>query len=79
VGTRCGQLDPGVLLYMMETEKLSPKEISDILYKQSGLLGISGLSNDMRTLEAADTPEARDAIDYFVFRIRRAHGLARRD
>lgn len=74
MGTRCGQLDPGVLLYMMESEKLTAREISDILYKKSGLLGISGLSNDMRTLELADTPEAREAIDYFVFRIRRELG-----
>ncbi|MEM1312970.1 MAG: acetate/propionate family kinase [Pseudomonadota bacterium] len=74
MGTRSGQLDPGVLLYLMEQEGLSAAEISDLLYRRSGLLGLSGLSNDMRTLEAADTPEARQAIDYFVFRIRRELG-----
>lgn len=74
MGTRCGQLDPGVLLYMMEQEGMDAKAIADLLYKQSGLLGLSGLSNDMRELEASDRPEARDAIDYFVFRIRREIG-----
>jgi len=74
MGTRCGQLDPGVLLYMLEEEGLDAGQITDILYKRSGLLGLSGLSNDMRTLEAADTPEAEQAIEYFVFRIRRELG-----
>ena len=74
MGTRCGQLDPGVLLYLMEQEGMSVSEISDLLYKRSGLLGLSGLSNDMRTLEAAGTPEAEQAIDYFVFRVRRELG-----
>jgi acetate kinase len=74
MGTRCGQMDPGVVLYLMEQEGLGPQEISNLLYKQSGLLGLSGLSNDMRTLEAAGTPEALQAIDYFVFRIQREVG-----
>jgi acetate kinase len=74
MGTRCGQLDPGVLLYLMESEGMGAKEISDLLYKKSGLLGISGLSNDMRTLEASELPEAREAIDYFVFRVQREIG-----
>jgi acetate kinase len=74
MGTRCGQLDPGVVLYLMDQEGLSAKEISDILYKKSGLLGLSGLSNDMRELEAARTAEAAQAIDYFVFRIQRELG-----
>ena len=74
MGTRCGQLDPGVLLYLMDQRGMSAKEISDLLYKQSGLLGLSGLSNDMRTLEAAGTPEAIQAIDYFVFRCQREVG-----
>lgn len=74
MGTRSGQVDPGVLLYMMQQEKLSPEEIADILYKKSGLLGLSGLSNDMRVLEASDDPKAREALDYFVFRIRRELG-----
>ncbi|MBK1634616.1 acetate/propionate family kinase [Rhodovulum adriaticum] len=74
MGSRCGQLDPGVLLYMLMNEGMTPKEIEDVLYRQSGLLGLSGLSNDMRTLEAAGTEPAREAIDYFVFRIRRELG-----
>jgi acetate kinase len=74
MGTRCGQLDPGVLLYLMDQKGLSAKAISDLLYKQSGLLGLSGLSNDMRTLEAAGTREAGEAIDYFVFRCQREVG-----
>jgi acetate kinase len=76
MGTRCGQLDPGVVLYMLE-QGMSAPEITNILYKESGLKGLSGLSADMRELEDADTVEARQAIEYFVFRIRReAGGLA---
>ncbi len=74
MGTRCGQLDPGVVLYLMEHEGMSAAEISDLLFKRSGLLGLSGISNDMRTLEASDAPEAAEAIDYFVFRVRRELG-----
>lgn len=74
MGTRCGQLDPGVLLYLMDQEGLTSREISDLLYKESGLKGLSGLSNDMRLLEASDAREAAEAIDYFVFRIRRELG-----
>lgn len=74
MGTRCGQLDAGVLLYLMDQRGMTAAEISDLLYKKSGLLGLSGLSNDMRTLESADTPEAEQAIDYFVFRAQREVG-----
>lgn len=74
MGTRCGQLDPGVLLYLMDQEGMSASEISDLLFKRSGLLGLSGLSNDMRTLEKADTHETRQAISYFTFRLRRELG-----
>jgi acetate kinase len=74
MGTRCGQLDPGVLLYLMDQKGMSAAEISVLLYEKSGLLGISGLSNDMRTLEAAGMPEADQAIDYFVFRCQREVG-----
>ncbi len=74
MGTRLGQLDPGVLLYLLEQEGMDAPEISDLLYKRSGLLGLSGLSHDMRTLEASDDPHARQAIDYFTFRIRRELG-----
>jgi acetate kinase len=74
MGTRSGQLDPGVVLYLMEQEGMDAAAISDLLYRRSGLLGLSGLSNDMRTLEAAETAEAGQAIDYFVTRIRRELG-----
>jgi len=74
MGTRCGQLDPGVLLYMLDHEKMAPAEITDLLYRKSGLKGLSGISHDMRELEASDKPEAAEAIDYFVFRIRRELG-----
>jgi acetate kinase len=71
MGTRCGQLDPGVLLYLMTEKKMSAEAITDLLYKDSGLKGLSGLSQDMRELEASDSQAARDAIAYFVSRIRR--------
>jgi acetate kinase len=75
MGTRCGQIDPGVLLYLLDHEGMSVCQVRDLLYQQSGLLGLSGgLSNDMRTLESAHTPEAARAIDYFVFRAQRELG-----
>lgn len=74
MGTRVGQLDPGVVLYLMEQERMSAAEITDLLYTQSGLKGMSGLSNDMRELLASDDPRAGEALDYFTFRIRRELG-----
>ncbi len=74
MGTRCGQLDPGVLLYLMDHEGLDSSQIATLLYKESGLKGLSGLTHDMRSLEASDALEAKQAIDYFVFRIRREIG-----
>jgi acetate kinase len=74
MGTRCGQLDPGVVLYLMAEKKMSADQISDLLYKDSGLKGMSGVSQDMRELEASDSPAARDAIAYFVARVRRELG-----
>ena len=71
MGTRCGQLDPGVVLYLMAEKKMSADEISDLLWKNSGLKGMSGISQDMRELEASDSLAARDAIAYFVSRVRR--------
>jgi acetate kinase len=71
MGTRSGQIDPGVVLYLMAEKKMSADAISDLLWKNSGLKGMSGLSQDMRELEASDSPAARDAIAYFVSRIRR--------
>lgn len=74
MGTRCGQLDPGVVLYLMAEKNMRAEEIERLLYKESGLKGLSGLSHDMRTLEAAGTREADQAIDYYVHRIRRELG-----
>lgn len=71
MGTRCGQIDPGVVLYLMAEKKMSADAISDLLWKESGLKGMSGLSQDMRELEASDSLAARAAIAYFVSRIRR--------
>lgn len=68
MGTRPGALDPGVVLYLYQGLGLSAKEIETILYKKSGLLGISEISNDMRQLLVSDAPEAKLAIDYFVYR-----------
>ena len=70
MGTRCGRIDPGLLLYLLEHDKLSLEQLTDLLYRESGLLGLSGLSQDMRTLEASDSQEARDAIHYFTHQIR---------
>lgn len=74
MGTRCGQLDPGVLLYLLTAKAMSPTEISDLLYKNSGLMGLSGESSDMRDLLQSTNPSAREAIDYYVARIRREIG-----
>lgn len=75
MGTRTGQIDPGVLLYLLQDKGMSPEDLSQMLYYRSGLKGLSGgISHDMRVLEASDAPEAAQAIDYFVFRIRREVG-----
>lgn len=74
MGTRCGALDPGVVLYLMTELQMSPQQIQTLLYQQSGLLGVSGISGDMRTLEASDAPNAKEAIDLFVHRIERELG-----
>jgi acetate kinase len=68
MGTRPGALDPGVVLYLFQTLALSAAEVEKILYRQSGLLGISGISNDMRELLASTAPGAQLAVDYFVYR-----------
>ncbi|MFK7791493.1 MAG: acetate/propionate family kinase [Devosiaceae bacterium] len=74
MGTRCGQIDPGVLLYMMQEHGMDADALSQLLYKESGLKGMSGISNDMRELLASDDRHAKEAINYFVFRIRRELG-----
>jgi acetate kinase len=68
MGTRPGALDPGVVLYLFQNLGLSPKDVETILYKKSGLLGISGISNDMRDLLGRSEPAAQLAVDYFVYR-----------
>ncbi len=68
MGTRPGSLDPGVVLYLFQNLGLSAKEVETLLYKKSGLLGISGISNDMRDLLGRSEPMARLAVDYFVYR-----------
>jgi acetate kinase len=68
MGTRPGAIDPGVVLHLFQGLNLSAKEVETLLYKKSGLLGISGISNDMRDLLGRSEPEARLAVDYFIYR-----------
>ncbi|CAB3792178.1 Acetate kinase [Paraburkholderia ultramafica] len=74
MGTRCGNLDPGVILYLMAELKMDKQGIEDLIYRQSGLLGVSGVSSDMRVLLASDEPRARFAIDLYTYRIGRELG-----
>jgi acetate kinase len=74
MGTRPGSLDPGVILYLFQNLGLSVKEVERILYKKSGLIGISGISNDMRDLLGNDEPEVKLAVDYFIYRISKEIG-----
>ena len=69
MGTRCGSLDPGVVLHLLGALGMSVQAVEKLLYEQSGLLGVSGVSGDMRAVEASDTLEARQAIDLYVYRI----------
>lgn len=74
MGTRTGSLDPGVMLYLMEQKGMDAKALTSLLYKESGLLGVSGISQDMRELLASDAPEAAEAVDLFCYRIARELG-----
>jgi acetate kinase len=74
MGTRCGALDPGVVLFLIEQKGMEPRAVRELLYNQSGLLGVSGLSSDMRALLASDDPRAKLAIDIYVYRIGRELG-----
>ena len=74
MGTRSGALDPGVLLYLMQERGFDAKAIEDLIYPRSGLLGVSGISSDMRTLRQSGAPEAAEAIALFVYRIVREIG-----
>ena len=72
MGTRCGTIDPGVLLYLQQHEDMSADEVQHLLYHESGLLGVSGSSADMRTLLASSEAAAREAVDLFTFRAAQA-------
>jgi acetate kinase len=74
MGTRSGSLDPGVMLFLMDQRGMDARAIERLIYTQSGLLGVSGIAGDMRTLLASDAPRARLAVDLFVYRIRRELG-----
>lgn len=74
MGTRSGTIDPGVVLYLMEQKGYTPARIADMLYRESGLLGVSGISNDMRDLLASPEPAAAEAVALFVHRILREIG-----
>jgi acetate kinase len=74
MGTRCGTIDPGVVLYLMDEMKMDARAIEKLIYQRSGLLGVSGVSSDMRTLLASKEPRAQLAVDLFVYRIGRELG-----
>jgi acetate kinase len=74
MNTRCGQLDPGAVLYLLQTKRMSADAVADLLYHASGMAGMSGLSGDMRELEASDAEPAHEALDYFVARVRQELG-----
>jgi acetate kinase len=71
MGTRCGELDAGVVLYLLQQKGMSPDEVVDLLYKRSGMLGLSGISSDFRELLASDSPRARFAVELFCNRVAR--------
>lgn len=72
MGTRCGSLDPGIVLYLQKMHGLSAEQVEEILYHQSGLIGVSGISSDMRALLMSEDPRAREAIELFAFGAARA-------
>ena len=74
MGTRCGAIDPGVLLYLIDRHELTPMALKELLYEQSGLLGVSELSGDMRTLLTSADARAVEAVDLFVYRVTRELG-----
>jgi acetate kinase len=74
MGTRCGAVDPGVLMYLIDHYAMDARRLEELLYYQSGLLGVSGISSDMRTLLASPDPGAAEAVDLFVYRIGRELG-----
>ncbi len=71
MGSRCGNIDPGVVLYLLDEKKLSVKETTKLLYSESGMLGVSGISSDLRELESSSDPHAKEAIDLFCYKAAR--------
>lgn len=74
MGTRPGSLDPGILLYLFQEKGMDAQAIEHLLYQESGLLGVSGISHDMRDLLASSSPHAKEAVDLFIYRVARALG-----
>jgi acetate kinase len=74
MGTRCGSIDPGVVLYLLNELQMDSRSIEKLLYEKSGLLGVSGTSSDMRSLLASDSPRARFAVELFAYRVGRELG-----
>jgi acetate kinase len=74
MGTRSGAIDPGVVLHLIQQQKMTAEAVSDLLNKKSGLLGVSGISSDMRMLEASHDPHAAEALDLFAYRVIRESG-----
>ena len=74
MGRRCGNIDPGLVLYLMQEKHMSADQISHLLYNESGMLGVSGISDDMRTLLDSPEPNAKEAVELFVYRINRELG-----
>jgi acetate kinase len=72
MGTRCGTIDPGILLYLQRERGMSTEDIEQLLYRKSGLLGVSGISSDMRTLLSSSDPRAAEAVDLFTFEAAKA-------
>lgn len=74
MSSRCGSIDPGVVLHLLQDRGMSPQDITRLLYEQSGLLGVSGVSGDMQTLLDSDDPRAAEAVDLFIYRVGRQIG-----
>ena len=72
MGTRCGTIDPGILLYLQSERGMSAEDLEQLLYHKSGLLGVSGISSDMRTLLSSSDPRAAEAIELFTFEVAKA-------
>lgn len=69
MGTRCGQIDPGVILYLLIEKGMTAEEVQNLLYRESGLKGLSGVSNDVSELLKSENPQAKFALDYFIYRV----------